>query len=262
MNKKIAFLTTVFPMNINYLWDFFNSLKIQTFKQFDVIVVNDGFDYFEDIRSKYKDLNIIELKYSNTPAKNREFGINYCIDNKYDVLIFGDSDDYFSENRVEKLVELLSDCDIVVNDLSLFNENGVYEEKYISNRVENNAIIDIEFIKDKNIFGLSNTAINLNILGKVTFYEEIVAVDWYLFSTLLLKGNKAVFTNETETFYRQYSDNTVGLGQLSIEAVEKGKLIKQKHYEMLKKENAIYKNSYAVNSEKKNIKNPLWWEQI
>ena len=107
----------------------FSSLKNQTYKNFDIIVVNDGNKDFEEIITLYDlKLNIIELQNSNTPAKNREYGINYCIDNKYDVLIFGDSDDYFKSNRVEKSLHFLKEADIVVNDLSLFDKNSVYEK--------------------------------------------------------------------------------------------------------------------------------------
>lgn len=209
---KIGFLTTIFPMKEQYLYDFFDSIKNQTYKNFDVIVVNDGYEKFEELKSIYnQDLNIIELEYSNTPAKNREYGINYCIDNNYDILIFGDSDDYFEKNRIEKSLELLNNYDIVVNDLNLFNENGVYEEKYISNRLENLCEVDFEFIKDKNIFGMTNTAIKLENIYKVTFDDKIVAVDWYFFKTLLRQGLKAIFTNETVSFYRQYENNIVGL---------------------------------------------------
>ena len=124
--KKIAFLTTIFPMEKSYLIDFFDSLLKQTFKKVDIIVVNDGFSNFDDISKQYSsELNIIELKYLNTPAKNREYGINYCIEKGYDVLVFGDSDDCFKENRIEKSLELLEDKQILVNDLTLLNENGI-----------------------------------------------------------------------------------------------------------------------------------------
>ena len=210
---KIGFLTTIFPMKEQYIYDFFDSIKNQTYKNFDVIVVNDGYEKFEELKSIYNQyLNIIELEYSNTPAKNREHGINYCIEKAYDILIFGDSDDYFVQNRVEKSIELLQNNDIVVNDFDLFDENGIYEEKYISNRVENNAIIKASFIEDKNIFGLSNSALNLNILkNRVIFEKDIVAVDWFLFKNLLRNGKKAIFTNETISFYRQHKENIVGL---------------------------------------------------
>ena len=199
-------------MNRQYLFDFFNSLINQTYKKFDVIVVNDGYKDFEKIKTIYaQNLNIIELKYSSTPAKNREYGINYCIDNKYDILIFGDSDDYFKNNRIEKSLEILNDADIAVNDLSLFNENGVYEEKYLSHRLNNLDVVNFEFITNKNIFGMSNTAVKLKNISKVTFDNKIIAVDWYFFKILLKQGLKAIFTNETVSFYRQYENNIVGL---------------------------------------------------
>ena len=143
--------------------------------------------------------------------KNREAGINYCIDQKYEVLIFGDSDDYFKDNRVEKSLEILKKSDVVVNDLTLFDNNGIYEKKYLSNRLKNLDTIDLKFIKDKNIFGLSNTAIKLKKIKKVSFNDKIVAVDWYFFEKILKEGLRAIFTNETESFYRQHENNTIGL---------------------------------------------------
>lgn len=209
---KIAFFSTIFPMNEEYLFDFFNSLENQTHKDFNLIIINDGYKNFEKIKTVYaQTLNIIELQHSNTPAKNREYGINYCIENDYEILIFGDSDDYFAENRVTKSLELLKNYDIVVNDLSLFDENGIYEEKYISHRVNNLSPIDLEFIKDKNIFGMTNTALKLKNIKKVNFEDTIVAVDWYFFQNMLTQGLKALFTNETISYYRQYENNTVGL---------------------------------------------------
>ena len=209
--NSTAFLTTVFPKNEKFLKSFFDSLSIQTYKHFDLVIVNDGFKNLLHYKNIYSDLNIININSSDTPAKNREVGINFCIDHKYKNLIFGDSDDYFANNRVEKSLELLKNADIIVNDLSLFNNKGVYETKYISHRVNNLNRVDIEFIKDKNIFGMSNTAIKLKNISKVTFDQEIVAVDWYFFKNLLAQGLKAIFTNETESYYRQHENNEIGL---------------------------------------------------
>jgi glycosyltransferase involved in cell wall biosynthesis len=209
--KNIVFLTTIFPMKEQFLIDFFNSLSRQTYDKFDVVVVNDGYDNFYDIKIKYQNLSIIELPYSDTTAKNREYGINYCIDNKYDVLIFGDSDDYFSDNRIEESLKYLETFDIVVNDLNLFDKNGTYEEKYISNRLNHESEVKLDYIQDKNIFGLSNTAIKTNILDGVKFDQDLISVDWYLYKELLRKGYNSIFTNKAITYYRQHKDNTIGL---------------------------------------------------
>jgi len=209
--KNVAFLTTIFPMEGQFLIDFFDSLSGQTYDNFDVIVVNDGYDNFYDVKMKYQNLSIIELPYSDTPAKNREYGINYCIEHKYDILIFGDSDDYFSNNRVELSLNMLNSNDIVVNDVSLFSDRGVYETMYISNRLSDNSKVNYSYIKNKNIFGLSNTALKINILSRVSFDKDLVAVDWYLYKGLLKNGCKAIFTNKAITYYRQHKDNTIGL---------------------------------------------------
>ena len=209
--KNKAFLTTIFPMKEEFLIDFFDSLSRQTYNKFDVIVVNDSYENFYDVKIKYQNLSIIELPHSGTPAKNREYGINYCIEHKYDILIFGDSDDYFSHNRVELVLETLDTYDILVNDVSLFDNNGTYEDRYISNRLENNSKVNYDYIKNKNIFGLSNTALKINILSKVVFDKDLIAVDWYLYKMLLKNGCKAIFSNEAITYYRQHRDNTVGL---------------------------------------------------
>ncbi|WP_419777603.1 glycosyltransferase family 2 protein [Malaciobacter marinus] len=265
MKNKIAFLTTIFPMNIQYLCDFFDSLKNQTCQNFDVIVVNDGYKEFGKIKSNYNQLNIIELKYSNTPAKNREYGINYCIDNNYDILIFGDSDDYFAKNRIEKSIELLRENDIVVNDLSLFDESGIYEENYLSHRLENLQTVDFEFIKNKNIFGLSNTAIKLNDLKGINIPDDLIAVDWYFFTLLLCEGQKAIFTNETVSYYRQYEENTVGIKELDEGSFQKTLKVKKLQYEALKdKINGIDTKLKELSDIKfdnqEKINYPLWWE--
>lgn len=210
MNKKIAFLTTIFPMKEEFLYDFFDSLKKQTYKSLDIIVVNDGFKKFDNIKNFYKELNITELKYQNTIAKNREFGINWCIKNGYDILIFGDSDDYFEKNRIEISLKLLKKYDIVVNDVTLFNENGIIIKKYFSKRLSDYFEFDYNFLRDKNICGFSNSTVNLKIVDEVKFDKDLKIVDWYFYKNLLTK-TKAVFTNETVTYYRQYTNNLLGL---------------------------------------------------
>ena len=211
MNKKIAFFSTIFLENKKYIPDFFTSLVDQTYSLFDVVIVNDGYDEQEQLIEQYSSLNIVILEAGKNPIENREKGINYCVEQGYDILIFGDSDDYFSRNRVEKSIELLSKYSIVVNDLNLFDGSGVYECIYISNRLSNYTEINYDFIENKNIFGLSNTALNINILGLVKFNKEIIALDWVLYKNLLKNGNTAIFTNETTTYYRQYDKNLLGL---------------------------------------------------
>lgn len=267
---KTSVLTTVFLMDPGYLTQMFNSLVAQSFKDFDLIVVNDGFEEFSTFKDRYSnDLSIIEIGGACSPAENRKIGINYCIEKGYDFLVFCDSDDTFSSNRIEHSVEKLQVFDIIVNDLTLFSGCDILEDHYLSNRLVNGQKIHFDFVKNKNIFGLSNTAINLRDINPVAFPGNLIAFDWYFFSVLLLANRKAVFTNETVTYYRQYDGNQVGLKDIDYESFKKGLKVKQDHYRALSlvtnKVTSEYQH-YCQSNEafgcKADLPYPLWWEMI
>ncbi len=282
ISKKnlLAFSTTIFPFENgkSYLDDFFFSLSNQTVKKFDLIVLNDGYGSIEKFHSKYPELNIIELRHSDTPAKNREFALNYIKSEGYEIVVFGDSDDVFSKNRIECSLDLLKTNDIVVNDITPFNEEGVLTANYMSNRVNNKEIIDIEFIRDKNIFGLSNTAINMRIFYNISFEKNLIALDWYLFSILLQRKNVAIFTSEAVTYYRQHGVNTVGIGKFTKQLIKNLLKIKHKHYQLMVQLSPAYKKllceiehelkliqedkylNELVDINNDSLNYPLWWE--
>lgn len=281
MKQKIAIFTTIFPAIEQYLDEFLKSLQGQTCKNFDLVVVNDGCDGFKKIIDEYSELSVIELKLSETPSKNREFGIRYVKRKKYDVLILADSDDYFEPNRIEVSLNYLKYCDVVVNDLSLVFGGSVYCERYLSKRVANNQKIFLDDIFDKNIFGFSNTALNVKVIDVVEMDKELVAVDWFFFSRVLLSGASAVFTNETRTYYRQWRGNTIGIDKMTCELLDRGIDVKIKHYGLMSNIDKSYidrlqrmlklkdmlsgpgdKKHYIDQMSKYYNQNTLWWEGI
>ncbi len=209
MRKKVAILITVFPIIEHFLDNFFRSLQQQSYKDFDILVINDGLKNFYDYKKEY-DFNIIEYQYQDTPAKNREFGINKAIDLGYDYLIFADVDDYFSTNRIEESIKKLANYDLVYNELTLVDKNGkILVENYIHSKVD---LAKFDIFKS-NLFGLSNTGIRLNLFEThLKIPLNLIAVDWYIFSVAMLKGNiKYYFLPDAITYYRQYNNNTIGL---------------------------------------------------
>jgi glycosyltransferase involved in cell wall biosynthesis len=278
--SSTAVLGVVFAAAQKYLPDYFNSLRNQTFKDFDLIILNDG---IEDFKCP-QDLNVIEIPCSGSPASIRERGINHALDEGYGRLVFTDTDDFFADNRIERSMELLDDNDIVVNDITLVSEDGTpFDERYISRRLRDLHEIDIDILEDKNIMGLSNTALNLGCLdGPVRFDSSLIAVDWFFFSVLLIKGRRAVFTNSTLTFYRQHGENAVGLGEqpgrmrvlraLGVKALHYRLLAKESgkfmaladEFEELKKEVENSDNIEAYREEMlaRAVDEPFWWENI
>ena len=272
--SNTAFMTTVFPGCMIYFDAFIESLLLQTDKDFDLLIINDGVVNLVDYIEKYKEINFLQIFSCNTIVQNRKLGIDTAINLNYKYLIFGDSDDYFAPNRISISKHYLKNFDIVVNDLSLFNiKHGIYKEKCFSKRLTNNSIISSKYIEDKNIFGLSNSAVKVSEIHKIIFCKNLIAFDWYLFSQLLYRNKTAVFTNETQTYYRQYENNTVGLGVNSIESIKNSIQVKKIHYECMSKtdtnldkfllqikflEKKIDKGDINLDEYKHN--DLLWWE--
>lgn len=279
---KIALLTTFFPVPEMFVFDFMNSLSTQTYKKFDLIVMNDGYGDTSQIRKQFSNIEIIEIPPAGSIAKNREVLIKFAIANKYDVAIFGDVDDYFSENRVEISVKELLSADIVVNDLTPIYVNKQTERKVIASRLLELPNDIIDYIKDKNIFGLSNTAINLRSIQveDLNFPDDLVAVDWYFYSNLLLSGMKPVFVSDVITYYRQHALNTVGISDVSEESITNAVRVRLIHYFYMSKKYRSYKNLYdnelklskslrakdkleiITRKNQRELKSPLWWEVI
>jgi len=278
--NSIAFSTTLFPMEESFVLDFFSSLDKQSFSSFDLIILNDGFGCLDNYRALYPRLNIVELNYSDTPSRNREYSINYIKESGYEAVIFGDSDDKFDSNRISKSLELLKDYDVVVNDVSLFNTDKIFSTKYMSNRMDNNMMVDLNYIRDKNIMGLSNTAVKLSVIDNVEFNEDLVAWDWYFFSNLLQNNIKAIFTSDVVTFYRQHQLNIAGLGIFSEDSIKKTLSVKRKHYKLMSAFDSYYDKLFQENEcvfdlikdtnrlkqlllkNQESLTFPLWWELI
>lgn len=234
--NNTAFLTTIFPNSLGFLNEFLNSLSNQTDLNFDLLVVNDGVENFESYFEKFTKLNTIEIVSCKSPVENRIEGLNYVINAGYENLIFGDSDDYFENNRVELSKKELNKFDIFVNDLSIVTGN-----EFVKNVFESKINKSINFEKTillSNIFGLSNTAMKTNCLSKLNLEipSHIIAFDWFLYSLLIVLEKKSVhFSSKTSTYYRQHENNTIGLNfNLDPESFIKEIEIKKTHLKEMK----------------------------
>lgn len=234
--NNTAFLTTIFPKSIEFLIDFLDSLSKQTNQQFDLLVVNDGVEEFNRYAEKFPELNIIEITSCKNPVENRIVGLKQVIKSGYENLIFGDSDDYFKKNRVELAKKALKKNDIFVNDLSIARNDHVLDNVFGSKIYKSTSFEAL--ILQSNIFGLSNTAINVSVLSKIDLKipNHIIAFDWFLFSILIVLEERTVcFSSDTSTYYRQHNNNTIGLHfKLDQESFHNELEIKKTHLHEMK----------------------------
>ncbi len=277
MNDTVI-LTFTYPLIEPYFKDFLLSCERQTNKDFDIIIVNDGLESLKSIISEFLGLKYIIKDFRGSISENRLYGLQLCKYEGYKYIILADSDDFFSNNRVQKTKEFLERYEIVSNDFDLVNIKGeTIESQYISNRIVNGQIIDYESIKTQNILGFSNSAFRADIIPlNLSIPKVITVVDWFFYTILLYQGHKAIFTNEMITYYRQYDDNMIGINNETTENYRKKLLLKSKHYQYLsklipdfkslsekyKKAEILDDNQIKILLNKNRITYPLWWENI
>jgi hypothetical protein len=275
---KTAFCSVLFPANLIYFQDFIKSLENQTDVAFELVLFNDGVEDLKDHLISTS-LEYIIIDVVGSPLDIRVEIFRYFKKSNYKNVIFGDTDDYFSENRVEESKKLLEIYDIVAHDLILVSQDKkIISELFWKNRTELKQPISLNAIKKYNFLGLGNTAINIKILpDEIKFNSNLIAVDWYLFSVILQSKVKVIFSSDAHVFYRQHEANTVGRKALTYIDFKKGVDVKLNHYRTLASINSDYSdlaNQFEVLKsiltedyfntiiQKRKIENPFWWEEI
>ena len=273
-----AVFSVVFPSNEVYLNDFAESLKAQTQKDFDLVLINDG---LPSLPKSLLDLNPLVLNYQGSIASIRRQGLELLSDLGHSYIIFADSDDQLKNNRVEVVRGLLNTYHLVANDLDMMDDKGkMIQTGYWGGREELKSEIRPEFLEQQNIFGLGNTGIRAEILQPLEIPEELEVVDWFIFLKLFSWEYDACFTSKTSTLYRIRENNLGSIGEVNQESIERTLKVKQQYYSILSKRSKRFKelkegiDELAVElSEQKNLKsyitqraknleNPFWWEEV
>lgn len=280
---NIAVFSVVHPNSEPYFHEFIGSLSRQTDKDFTLFLINDGIKKIEELLHGHH-FSVCIRNESGTPASLRRFGIEWVRSEGADAIIFADSDDCFSENRIETSKEILSYNDLVINELVLFGGRIQKPFPILKNRLADGEVLTKESIAKSNCMGFSNTAMKADKIPKKLKYiqDDIIAFDWAFFSMCLNEDNEAIFTDRITTYYRQYENNIASPQTFTKEQVIRGVKVKRDHYRFL----AHFYDKYADMAEEFNIlleklakdsiltekyceevknrspQSPLWWEPI
>lgn len=234
MKNEIAVVSAFFPVVQPYIADLISSLVKQTCKEFDWVVINDGGNEtaLMTLVNKRFTTHVLDMR-GVPPGENRWRAIRWCKQKGYKYLIFQDSDDWMSKNRIERSVEMMCKAHIVFCDLTLVGERGeIIKENIWAERFNNNLLIDHGFITNKNCVGLGNAAIDLKIINEdIVVAPDIIATDWFLFYQFM-QNTQAGFIYEP-VYYRQYGNNLAGKKLLSRKSIKRCIDVKHKHYSAL-----------------------------
>ncbi len=246
--KKNLLATVLYEKALPFLDDLINSINKQSSKNFEVLYVLDSIEKPDLLKNTSVDFQVIQT--SGTITQTREFLLTKSQELGFENIILVDADDILAANRIEVVANSLENYDIVLSDLWIFNslsEINLNTSEF-SKGLNLNKEIAFEDIISKNYFGLTNTAFKLSILGREhrDIPSNIIAYDWALFSKLLLKKPvKAIFNNQTWTFYRSHESNIALKKKETSESILKALSIKLSHYELMKNISSSYNEVFV-----------------
>lgn len=223
MKKKIFYsdndlISIIIPIyNVSkYLFVCLDSVLSQTYKNIEVILVNDGStDDSLNICNEYlsKDNRIILINQKNLGlSEARNSGLNIA---KGNYICFVDSDDFIDANYVKFLYENLieNNADISACDFYYFDET----KKWINFKKINETYSNIDAISD-----ILNCESNIGVVAwnklykkslftdnNIEFPKNKIFEDSFIMYYLFYKSNKISFINKELYYYRQRSDSII-----------------------------------------------------
>lgn len=202
---KVSLIIPVYNVS-GFLERCLESVQNQTYDDIEVIIVNDGStDDSESIIDRYVARNENFTKYT---IENRGLGgaRNYGTERSSgEYILYLDSDDYISNNCVEKLVQSaeLYDSDIVVCNNSDVTEEGTVIESYYNKY--NNVCTSVQDEPEILFNRLSawGKLIRRSLLNGFEFVSRKWYEDMRLIPKLYIKADKISFVDDILFFYVQ-----------------------------------------------------------
>lgn len=208
MNELISVIVPVYNAQ-NYLEECLESILNQTYKNIEIICINDGSkDKSLEIIKKYifldKRIKLIDKIKNEGVTKARNEGYKIC---KGDIICNVDSDDFLEKDSIEQAYKFLKEKNLKI---SLFDSYYFYTEEDIKriNFLSNTSIIDGKkaFIKSLNWeiapLGLYAKEIIINNFDEIYFNGDELAS-----RKRLLKCDR-IGISSGKYFYRQYNTST------------------------------------------------------
>lgn len=235
VTSDTAFVSVIHARALEFLPDFFASLRTQTDRDFDLVLVNNGVAGLADLVAEHDIADAVPTRIveaSGVAAAVMKAALDHVLASGYRRLIFGDSDDWFANDRVAVSKALLEAHECVFNDLILFGAGIPEPSSMFGDRLAEGQRIDEAFIRHFNCLGMSNTALRAEkaIAAYRSIPESRLVFDWDFFGQVLARDTTAVYTARIQTHYRQHATNVASPHALADEQIMRGVRVKTEHY--------------------------------
>ena len=215
MTEKITVIVPVYNVE-NYLEKCLDSLINQTYKNLEIIVINDGStDNSGEICQEYaqKDNRIIYIETENSgQSAARNFGLDRMTGS---YVTFVDSDDWVEQDYAEVLYKKLMEyqADIAVANYYSYNESEemyyfhIFGDSYYEKVYDNVSIFENLYesseMKSFALISVWGTLYRADLFSDLRFDKGKLGEDGYLNQKIYLLAKKTVYLNKGLYAYRQ-----------------------------------------------------------
>lgn len=158
---------------------------------------------------------VVKAPGGATPARVRKSLLLEATASAAEILVFADMDDVLAADAPGKHRDALQDADVSFGDLRIIDAAGHdTKRRYFDGADVPWSLSTSGPLLDRNFLGLSNTAVRKASIPDTALAvpDNIRAVDWWFFTTLLLAGRTARRVPTQVADYRIYGDNELGAG--------------------------------------------------
>lgn len=227
-NPKISVIIPVYNVE-KYIKRCFDSLLSQTFKDFEVVIVNDATSdhsmlFVDDFAKKWQKVTIVEHEKNMGLMWTRRTGYQAA---KGDYFIFLDSDDWIPDNALEIFQEEIvkTNADIVCGAFTIINDDGPI--RILQNRLIYGNFPEAVYksmLNDEFPHCICGKIFNANLFRSHsydTFENFTNGEDGLLFYQLLQNAKQIVSIPESVYFYyrNMNSSSNVKLSNRAIESI-------------------------------------------
>ncbi|WP_160689425.1 glycosyltransferase [Clostridium sp. C2-6-12] len=212
-NDLISIIVPVYNVE-KYLPQCINSLINQTFKNLEIILVDDGsLDTSGEICDEFSKIDnriIVIHKENNGLSSARNAGLEIA---KGDYIGFVDSDDWLDENMYEILFKLIKDNDSDISCCKFFKAADSDEKIPIINNEIIQSFTNIEGLNNFYTDLYTQTVVAWNKLYNRNLFDNIVYPTGKIHEDegttykLFYKANKITYTNKPLYYYRTTPDS-------------------------------------------------------
>lgn len=211
----ISIIVTTFNREL-YLKETIKSILNQSFKNFELIVVDDYSNYDIDMLiKKFNDNRIILLKNDSKKniARNRNFGLKHS---KNDIIAFCDDDDTWEKDKLQKQMNfIIKGYNFVFTNLRLVNYDNkfkVFKRGFISHLIFNiiSKSLSFKILKITNRICLSSVLLKKELIKNYNFSEDdsLFAKEDYDLWLRIYLNSKLYYIKAPLVNYRIHNNNS------------------------------------------------------